>query len=934
MATTVRAGGAPSGSSLLGTPSAPATNNRLYPSLSQTGAHTEKSTPGLYHERDLAKPYHSPYDSVPAQELRQQFAQGGRKWLELFFRRYLDDMLDRQQQGGVGSATPGGPSSFHKFPILQKVQAFTKQVQAFSHSGEGSWEMVDGYPFWATLFYLVRCGALNDALEYAMRYEKYLAKTERRFLDYFSAWISSPGHQMPRKLRLELLNEFNVRIRDGVLRGSASVSHHGPGSQHGLGSSGMFHRSLTSAMGSASVDPYKYLLFRVMGRIGLDDTAIPHAVIKSLAGGILGWEDDLWFQLMLVRETIDSDMNVPGSPSMSSNTSSTAMSLDPSLQNERFTLKDLYERYVLSFPIDTWTGNGAYPIRYFQILLLCGEFERAIQYLWNCGKTEFHQTVGSRPLQGARWYSEVDALHFAIALVFYGVLRVPPEVYSMEMDIGSLVEEPCRSRNGVVQHVQIHFARMLQVYTKSLFVRVAHPQQASQYYFLLCLLDQTTDDMVMESTHGADEMKQLCYDWIIDLILELGLIDEFLGTIGFGSTSLETAEIRTPGFLDKYLPLIKLYSWDDFKTRIIRPAAERAERRATLASQTAELESSDASMSIGSKRDGTAASISATGEVELQQSNAVLLYNLAEEYDTVLDMLSKRVSTSLRQRNLEVIVDSVIELVQTGRIQNVNVSRLYSLYDIDQLSRTESTAASVLDYYISRPHILTRISSERRKTLSTLINVIQFYKCCIQVAREVVVDRMEPPQMQVQQQEVGVSLKLSSGKHGSDWSAGLMLIEDIGLVPLGFSRPQQPSKFHESPRFGRSPAMTPVRGSGTPTAGTPSGQHHQTLISSDVDYTRVMTKAEQLRREFSDLVLNHLPDILLSTEMLILLAWHAIRSKKQQPMGISDESAGIKSWSRKSRQLQSYVSAISRWYKIPAEIRRRLITMDEIMMIQ
>jgi hypothetical protein len=51
--------------------------------------------------------------------------------------------------------------------------------------------MADGYPFWVVLYYLVRSGSFQDALDYASHFDRYLAKTEKRFLDYFVAWATS-----------------------------------------------------------------------------------------------------------------------------------------------------------------------------------------------------------------------------------------------------------------------------------------------------------------------------------------------------------------------------------------------------------------------------------------------------------------------------------------------------------------------------------------------------------------------------------------------------------------------------------------------------------------------------------------------------------------------------------------------------------------------
>ncbi len=184
------------------------------------------------------------------------------------------------------------------------------------------------------------------------------------------------------------------------------------------------------SLASASVDPYKYLLYRIIGRLGLDDTSIPQAVVKGLAGGILGWEDDLWFQLMLASEkNTEASLPVTGNQPGSS---STGVHDIASMGQDRYTLEDVYARYVASFPISVWTSNGTHPIRYFQILLLCGQVEMAIQYLWNCGK--------ENELLPSRWVSEVDTMHFAVASVYYGVVRVSPGLLAMDMDIGKSIE--------------------------------------------------------------------------------------------------------------------------------------------------------------------------------------------------------------------------------------------------------------------------------------------------------------------------------------------------------------------------------------------------------------------------------------------------------------------------------------------------------------
>lgn len=423
-----------------------------------------------------------------------------------------------------------------------------------------------------------------------------------------------------------------------------------------------------------------------------------------------------------------------------------------------------------------------------------------------------------------------------------------------------------RVGNLLVHHIH-------QQYTKSILVRAANPRQAAHYYFLLCLYadgytgSSTTTGALSSSTSEA--MKKLCHESIVDVLLETGQIDDFLGGLSVGGED----GARRYGFLDRYLPLIGITNQDEFKRCIIRPAAERAERRWVAASQRAEFIAGDAAGS-------------SAAEDQLQENNAVLLYNLAEDYDTVLDILSRRMSDGLAQHGLQAAADQLLSAVKraTGRTR----PGIYD-HDIDHLSRLETMAASVLEYYSARPQILARVSADRKRTLMSLTALAGFFKSVLQLVQDVVRDGVD----------VIVDSNVAGGymaRVGSraNWTVALAIIEDLGLVPGG---------------------MGTAAGSGT-------GE-------TTVDYARVATKAEQLRREFNDVVLRHLPDVVLGVETLLLIGWHEAANAGR---GGAQSSRTGRDISLQSRQLLSFVSAVSRWYKIPAEVRRRLVTIDELMM--
>ncbi len=118
-----------------------ATSSKLYPSLDQV-----ESQAGTLKERHYA-------GSQKAAELQVQFLSGGRRWLETYFRRYLDDhvvkIMERRQADGTGrfddsirgSTTDARLHSVvHKMPMIKKLQLWSKEVLML-HSPDAPWEV-------------------------------------------------------------------------------------------------------------------------------------------------------------------------------------------------------------------------------------------------------------------------------------------------------------------------------------------------------------------------------------------------------------------------------------------------------------------------------------------------------------------------------------------------------------------------------------------------------------------------------------------------------------------------------------------------------------------------------------------------------------------------------------------------------------------------
>ena len=52
-------------------------------------------------------------------------------------------------------------------------------------------KIIAGQPIWARLFYLVRTGHIDEALEEALHYQDAINRNEKGFVSFFRAWATS-----------------------------------------------------------------------------------------------------------------------------------------------------------------------------------------------------------------------------------------------------------------------------------------------------------------------------------------------------------------------------------------------------------------------------------------------------------------------------------------------------------------------------------------------------------------------------------------------------------------------------------------------------------------------------------------------------------------------------------------------------------------------
>lgn len=283
-----------------------------------------------------------------------------------------------------------------------------------------------------------------------------------------------------------------------------------------------------------SKDPFKPALYKIIGRCELAKRSMPTVLPTA--------EDWMWLQLVLCRE-ID-------------------RATEPA--HEVFTLQDL-QKNITQFGAKHFAGKGANVGLYFQMLLMCGLFEDAVAYLYS--------------------YDFVDAVHFAIALTYYALLRPTPD---------PIRNKPELKTKGHNNEPQINFPRLIGYYTRDF--RTPSVSEAVDYLCLICLNGDIPAPV--GSTH-----LQICHEALRELVLDTREFTKLLGDVRSDGT-------REKGAIETRLKLIKLQDQKEFLRTITEQAAVQADA------------------------DGRA-------------SDAVLLYHLAEDYNTVIEILNKNLSNHI-----------------------------------------------------------------------------------------------------------------------------------------------------------------------------------------------------------------------------------------------------------------------------------------------
>jgi nuclear pore complex protein Nup93 len=368
-----------------------------------------------------------------------------------------------------------------------------------------------------------------------------------------------------------------------------------------------------------SLDPYRMACYKIIGRCEMSRRNLD-AIKETM-------DDWIWLQFNLAREGNRAEENageVFG------------------LADIRQTVTEIGQRHFMNEDAES---AGSYGV-YFYLATLAGMFESAVNFLYQ--------------------HNYVSAVHFAIALDYYGLLRVSDwNSAGMETLTHTTKQQP-----------ELNFGRVVGFYTRDF--RAARPDAAAEYLVLLCL----NADLPGEA---GKQQAGLCHEALRELVLETREFSTLLGDVKINGHT-------TPGLIQERAPLIKLVDEDDLVTAITREAAKMADDNG-------------------------------------RTNDAVLLNHLAGEYDSVVAILNRALSEALSVElgqeplRLEPLKPRVAtaEPQQAPQATSSSLSMLATDDPVD-------LALKVISLYDNNSLWWKKVSPQNRNTLGALYKLCQAKK--------------------------------------------------------------------------------------------------------------------------------------------------------------------------------------------------------------
>jgi nuclear pore complex protein Nup93 len=378
------------------------------------------------------------------------------------------------------------------------------------------------------------------------------------------------------------------------------------------------------------VDPYRIACYKVIGRCELSRKTLDNIPVDE--------EDWMWLQFALAREV---------------NRAEEAAGETFGLEELRQIVADIEKRHFNS--TSDQAGNHG---TLFFLQILSGMYEQAIASLYS--------------------HNHVAAVHFAIGLAYYGLLRVA------DLSTEEIRKYPLQrimlltllvSRNTRDEPI-LQFALLVGCFTASF--RSAKPDVATDYLVLLAL----NADLPGE---GGRRQGRLCLDALRELVLETREFAQLLGDIRSDGQKI-------PGAIQLRAKLIQRSVAGERDTELAKFIKDLTVQAALAADEGG------------------------------RTTDAVLLYHLAEEYDNVLAIVNRTLSEALT--------------VELGR-QAMRIEPLKPRESKSKEPQSQSTlsltavddpvvlAKNMYDLYsaASRQNVYQRIKPATREATATLVQM-------------------------------------------------------------------------------------------------------------------------------------------------------------------------------------------------------------------
>lgn len=520
-------------------------------------------------------------------KLKMRIVGSSRKHLEEQFFNYIDEIYTKEDKKSPELLPPSN---------INKVTFFIQKVIAMNNDAEYMERTlnINGVPIWALLFYLLRSGLYDEAVELTKVNKSIFEKFDSNFPVYLSSYVRSNCFGLPSDLQERLSSDFSQTFQ-------------------------FLNED------STNFDPYKYAVYKIIGKCDLAKKSLPSAINLSI-------EDWLWFHLQLINEF---------NPEASS-----------SLIFENYTLENL-QRKVISIGADKFNASSNNPL-YAKTLVMLGLYELAVKYIYD-------------------YSNECDAVHLAIGLCYYGLLRVSTSNTDELITLNSEVYE-------------INFSRLLGSYTRTF--KISDPKVAAQYLVLICL------------PMGGQSKKEnaKCHEALRELILISREFGPLLGELN------QVNGDKVPGILEKQRSLINLPSLDNFYHQIVEVTAKRCEEEGRI-------------------------------------FDALRLYQLCQEHNTVVTLINKLLSEVLSMTELD-------KPLLTRAEYKTPAGEMRPEETID--NNIILLSKHIMKVFANNSNILEKISAKQREIADILLSIVD--------VREQFVSK--------------------------DWHATLDSVKKLGLVPI------------------------------------------------------------------------------------------------------------------------------------------------------